>query len=130
MTSSVEQVFEDTNFPSASKLRRVLTARGIPFDASEVDRLVQRETTRQVQAPRYKFNGKIAASRLHSRWFADIIDFSAAPSAMAGEDVGLRPTQSGESISWWSKTSSPERSGPRHSSTSGQLPWLQHLRKS
>ena len=73
-----------------------MTARGIPFDASEVGRLAQRETMRQVQAPRYQFRGKIAASRLHSRWFADLIDFSAAPSASAGKDVGLRPTESGE----------------------------------
>ena len=130
MTSSVEQLFEGLSYPSASKLRRVLTARGIPFNTSEVDRLVRKETTRQVQSPHYKFNGKIAASRLHSRWFADLIDFSAAPSASAGKDVGLRPTESGESISWWFKTCSPERSGPRHSSTSGQPPRLQHLRKS
>ena len=94
--TSIELVFEDLKLPSATRLKRVLTARGIPFDASEVDRLVQREATRQVPAPRYKFNGKIAASRLHSRWFADVIDFSAAPSASAGKDVGLRPTESGE----------------------------------
>ena len=130
MTSTVEQVFDDLGYPSASKLRRVLTARGIPFNRSEVDRLVRKETTRQVQAPRYKFNGKIAASRLHSRWFADLIDFSAAPSASAGKDVGLRPTGSEKSISWWFKTCSPERSGQRHSSTNGQPPRLQHLRKS
>ena len=98
MASSVEQVFEDLNFPSATRLKRVLTARGIPFNTSEVDRLVRKETTRQVQAPRYKFNGKIAASRLHSRWFADLIDFSAAPSASAGKDVGLRPTESGGKV--------------------------------
>ena len=96
MTISVEQVFEELNCPSATRLKRVLTARGIPFNASEVDRLVQRETTRQVQAPHAQFHGKIAASRLHSRWSADLIDFSAAPSASAGKDVGLRPTASGE----------------------------------
>ena len=73
--TSVEVVFEELNFPSAPRLKRALTARGIPFNASEVDRLVQGETTRQVQAPRYKFDGKIAASRLHARWFADLIDF-------------------------------------------------------
>ena len=128
--ATVEAVFEELNFPSAPRLKRVLAERGIPFNASEVDRLVRKETTRQVQAPHYKFNGKIAASRLHSRWFADLIDFSAAPSASAGKDVGLRPTESGESISWWFKTCSPERSGPRHSSTSGQPLQLQHLRKS
>ena len=74
--TSVEAVFEELNFPSAPRLKRVLTARGIiPFNASDVDRLVQGETTRQVQAPHYKFDGKLAASRLHARWFADLIDF-------------------------------------------------------
>ena len=94
--ATVEQVFEELNFPSAPRLMRVLNQRGIPFNASEVDRLVRGETTRQVQAPPYKFDGKIAASRLHSRWFADLIDFSSAPSEGTGKDVGLRPTASGE----------------------------------
>ena len=66
----------------------MLTARGIPFNAIEVDRLVLRETARQVQAKRHPFDGQNAASRLHSRWFADLIGFSAAPSASAGKDVG------------------------------------------
>ena len=94
--TSIEEVFGELNFPSSPRLKRVLTTRGIPFNASEVDRLVRGETTRQVQAPPYKFDGKIAASRLHSRWFADLIDFSSAPSEGTGKDVGLRPTASGE----------------------------------
>ena len=94
--TSVEEVFEELNFPSAPRLKRVLAARGIPFNANEVDRLVRGETTRQVQAPTYKFEGKIASSDLNSRWFADLVDFSAAPSADTGKDVGLRPTASGE----------------------------------
>ena len=49
-----------------------------------------------MQAPQYKFDGKIAAADLNSRWFADLIDFSAAPSEDTGKDVGLRPTASGE----------------------------------
>ena len=94
--TSIEQVFEELNFPSASRLKRVLDTRNIPYNTRELERLVRGETTRQVQAPRYKFDGEIAASRLHSRWFADLIDFSAAPSAGTGKDVGLRPTSSGE----------------------------------
>ena len=95
--ASVEAVFEELNSPSAPRLKRALTARGIPFNASEVDRLVRGKTTRQVQALKYKFDGKIAAADLNSRWLADLIDFTAAPSADTSKDVGLRPTASGES---------------------------------
>ena len=94
--TSIEEVFEELNFPSASRLKRVLDARNIPYNTGELERLVRGESTRQVQAPRYKFDGKIAAADLNSRWFADLIDFSAAPSDDTGKDVGLRPTASGE----------------------------------
>ena len=94
--ATVEAVFEELNFPSAPRLKRVLAARGIPFNANEVDRLVRGETTRQVQAPTYKFDGNIAAADLNSRWFAGLNDFTAAPSADTGNDVGMRPTASGE----------------------------------
>ena len=94
--TSIEQVFEELNCPSASRLKRVLDTRNIPYNTRELERLVRGKTTRQVQAPRYKFDGKIAASRLHSRWFAGLIDFSAAPSVGTGNDVGLRPTSDGE----------------------------------
>ena len=92
----IKEIFEELNFPSAPRLKRVLAARNIQFNANEVDQLVRGETTRQVQAPRYNFTGKIAASDLNSRWFADLIDFTAAPSEDAGKDVGLRPTASNE----------------------------------
>ena len=49
------------NFPSVPRLKRVLKQRGIPFNASEVDRGAFGETTCQGQAPRFKFDGKIAA---------------------------------------------------------------------
>ena len=94
--TSIEQVFEELNCPSASRLKRVLDARNIPYNTRELERLVRGETTRQVQAPRYNIDGKIAAADLNSRWFADLIDFSAAPSEDTGTDVGLRPTASGE----------------------------------
>ena len=94
--TSIEQVFEELNFPSASRLKRVLDARNIPYNTRELERLVRGETTRQVQAPRYNFDGNTATSRLHSRLRADLIDFSASPSAGTGKDVGLRPTVPGE----------------------------------
>ena len=78
--TSIEEVFEELNFPSAARLKRALTARGIPFDANEVDSLVRGEAVRQVQAPRYTFNGKIAATDLNSRWCVDLIDFTLSPS--------------------------------------------------
>ena len=49
-----------------------------------------------MQTPQYKIDGKIATADLNNRWFADLIDFSAAPSEDTGKDVGLRPAASGE----------------------------------
>ena len=95
--TSIEEVFEELNFPSASRLKRVLDARNIPYNTGGLERLVcVGESTREVQAPRYKVDGEIAAADLNSRWFADLIDFSAAPSDDTGKDVGFRPTASGE----------------------------------
>ena len=78
--TSIEEVFEELNFPSSARLKRALTARGIPFDANEVDALTRGEAVRQVQAPRYTFGGKIAATDINSRWCVDLIDFTQSPS--------------------------------------------------
>ena len=51
MADEVEEIFEELNFPSLQKLRRVLDSRGIKYDQEEVDKLVKREAVRQVQAP-------------------------------------------------------------------------------
>ena len=56
--ATVEEVFEELNYPSSQKLRRVLDSRGIAYDRKEIEKLVRREATRQVQAPAYKFDGK------------------------------------------------------------------------
>ena len=127
--ATVEAVFEELNFPSAPRLKRVLAARGIPFNNQEVDRLVRGETTRQVQAPTYKFEGKIASSDLNSRWFADLIDFTAAPSADTGKDVGLRPTASGENTFWSYRTSLAASCMQRRSWTSALPLWLLRFRR-
>ena len=78
--SSIEEVFEELNFPSVSVLKRVPKTRGMNLKNEEVDCLFKGEAVRQVQAPTFKFDGKIAASDLNSRLFADLIDFTAAPS--------------------------------------------------
>ena len=49
-----------------------------------------KQSVRQVQAPRYKFDGKIAAEDINDRWFCDLIDFTAAPTG-GGKSVGLHP---------------------------------------
>ena len=78
--STPEEVFEELNFPSAQKLKRVLDSRGIAYDKKDIENLVRREAVRQVQAPKYKFDGKISALDVNHRWFCDLIDFTAAPS--------------------------------------------------
>ena len=88
MADDVEEIFEELNFPSLQQLKRVLDSRGIEYDQKEVETLVKREAVRQVQAPTYKFDGKIASRGMHDRWFADLIDFTAAPSDR-GKRTGL-----------------------------------------
>ena len=78
--ATIEGVFDELNFPSSQKLKRVLDSRGIAYDRKEIEKLVRREAVRQVQAPPYKFDGKIAAHDINDRWFCDLIDFTAAPS--------------------------------------------------
>ena len=85
---SIEEVFEELNYPSLQKLRRVLDNRGIAYDRKDLEKLVEREAVRQVQAPAYKFDGKIAAHGMHDRWFCDLVDFTAAPSDGQTDGVG------------------------------------------
>ena len=92
---SIEEVFSELNFPSSQKLRRVLDSRGIAYDRKDVEKLVRREAVRQVQAPTYTFDGKIAAHGINDRWFCDLIDFTAAPSDR-GKRTGLGETKEGE----------------------------------
>ena len=93
--ATVEEVFDELNYPSSQKLRRVLDSRGIEYDRKDVEKLVRREAVRQVQAPAYKFDGKIAAHGINDRWFCDLIDFTAAPSDR-GKRTGLEETKEGE----------------------------------
>ena len=55
--AAIDAVNEELNYPSLQQLRRVLDRRGIPYNKKSLERLVKREAVRQVQAPRYKFDG-------------------------------------------------------------------------
>ena len=50
---------------------------------------------RQVQAPGYRYDGKIAAGGIGDRWFVDLIDFTAAPSDV-GKKTSLRRAKDNE----------------------------------
>ncbi len=93
--ATAAEIFEELNYPSLQKLKNVLDSRGIAYDKKEVEKLVKSEAVRQVQAPAYKFDGKIAAHGIHDRWFCDLIDFTAAPSDR-GKRTGLGETKEGE----------------------------------
>ena len=95
MSDNVLDVFKELNYPSVGILKNVLKTRGIQFTNIDVEELVKREQVRQIQAPKYKFTGKIAASNLNARLFADLIDFTAAPTD-GGKKVGLEPTDDNE----------------------------------
>ena len=80
MDPRVLEVAEELNYPSAAKLKQVLRERGIPHKAKDVDQLLRDEPVRQVQAAATGYNGKIVAKHKDSKWFADLIDFTASPS--------------------------------------------------
>ena len=86
MDAKVLDVVEELNYPSVAKLRRVLQERGIPHKPKEVERLLRNEPVREVQAPTTAYNGKIVAKHKDSKWFADLIGFTAAPSNASSRD--------------------------------------------
>ena len=93
--AAIGAVNEELKFPSLQILRRVLDRRGIPYNKQSLQRLVKRQAVRQVQAPTYKYDGKIAAGGIGDRWFVDLIDFTAAPSD-GGKKTSLRRTKDNE----------------------------------
>ena len=111
--ASVEEVFEELNYPSSQKLRRALDSRGIAYNRKEVDKLVRREAVRQVQAPAYKFDGQITARGINDRWFCDLIDFTAAPSDR-GNGPGWGRQKKGDSLFWWFKMCLVDICGRKH----------------
>jgi len=80
MNDAVRDLFEEMNRPSAQRLKQVLRQRGVPFDAATVDAVVSRSTEKQLQAPAYRYQGKITATEPNARWAIDTINLTSRPS--------------------------------------------------
>ena len=73
-------IFEELNFPSATKLRAALIKRGFKARLKDVEEFVKSQTPTQLFAKAPKYRGKIIASRPNERWVVDFVDFTAEPS--------------------------------------------------
>ena len=83
VTATAEDVlgiFEELNFPSATKLRAALIKRGFKARLKDVEDIVKSQTPTQLFAKAPKYRGKIIASRPNERWVVDFVDFTAEPS--------------------------------------------------
>ena len=69
------EIFEDLNFPSATKLRAALLKKGFKARIKDVEQFVKSQTPTQLFAKAQKYRGKIIASRPNDRWVLDFIDF-------------------------------------------------------
>ena len=76
----VRQVFQELNRPGIDRLRRALGARGINASYNEVSSIVRGDESKQLFAPRQRYEGRITSSNLNERWAADLIDYTAQPS--------------------------------------------------
>ena len=76
----VRQVFEELNRPGIARLRTALRARGINASYNEVSSVVRGDESKQLFAPRQRYEGRVASSNLNERWAADLIDYTAQPS--------------------------------------------------
>ena len=77
------EIFEELNYPSATKLRAALIKRGYKARLKDVEEFVRSPTPyttfcKKKKAPKYR--GKKIASRPNERWVIDFIGFTAEPS--------------------------------------------------
>lgn len=77
----MNELAEEFGFPSAAKLYAIAKSRGFQVTRRQVDDFVSRQGVRQIFAPRARYAGKIAAWEVNQRWFGDLIDLTAQPSA-------------------------------------------------
>ena len=71
------EIFEEPNYPSATKLRAALIKRGYKARLEDVEEFVKSQAPTQLFAKAPKYRGKIIASRPNERWVIDFIDFPA-----------------------------------------------------
>ena len=74
------EIFEELNYPSATKLRAALIKRGYKARLKDVEEFVKSQTPTQLFAKAPKYRGEIIASRPNERWVIGFMDFTAEPS--------------------------------------------------
>ena len=77
---ALKELAKELGYPGAEKLWRAVERRNLPLTRAQVLAFVRAQGQRQVFAPRPKYEGKIAATRINDRWAADLIDYTARPS--------------------------------------------------
>ena len=80
----IKQVFEELNRPAKSRLAIALKARGIAYTTKALDEVIGKSVDKQMEAPSYKYSGKIASPDVNARWSCDTIDLTQYPSKAKG----------------------------------------------
>ena len=78
----LRRVFNELNQPGVQRFKQALRSRWIQFTDAEVSEIVRGSAARQLQAPRQRYEGKIASSAINQRWAADLIDYTARPAKL------------------------------------------------
>ena len=84
------EIFEDLNYPSATKLRAALLKKGYKARLKDVESFVKSQTPTQLFAKAPKYRGKIIASRPNDRWVMDFIDFQPSHLAISNTSSSSR----------------------------------------
>ena len=74
------EIFEELNYPSASKLRAAFIKRGFRARLKDVEAFVKSRTPTQLDAKAPTYRGKVVETKPNERWVIDAIDFTAEPS--------------------------------------------------
>ena len=93
-------VFEELNRPSRNRLAAALKARAIAYTTKALDEVIGKSTDKQLEAPAYKHNGKIASPDVNARWTCDTIDLTQYPSKAKCENKNPCAAL------WWPRTCS------------------------
>ncbi len=82
---TIEEVYEELNYPTKRKLALALNARRIPFTGAQLTELTRKSDVRQIFAPPPKYEGKVTSAHMDERWQADLANMTSKPGAN-GED--------------------------------------------
>jgi transposase InsO family protein len=81
----LEALYEALSYPSPLNFRRAVLKEGGTLSIKAAKEFVSTYSQRQVTARRQKYDGKITAPKLDSRWSADLISYVAQPAVFEGK---------------------------------------------